>query len=67
MLYIYIILYIYIFVTEVDCETILLAGTIDLGTDSHFVPKRTSAMDSAYRASLVMPQPIWAPDQYLRS
>ena len=24
-------------------------------------------MDSAHKVSLVMPQPIWAPDQYLRS
>lgn len=46
---------------------ILVAGTIDFGTQSHFGPKRTPGMDSAHKVSLVMPQPIWASDQYLRS
>ena len=46
---------------------ILVAGTIDFGTQSHFAPKRTPGMDSAHKVSLVMPQPIWASDQYLRS
>jgi hypothetical protein len=46
---------------------ILVAGTIDFGTQSHFGPKRTPGMDSAPKAPLMMPQPIWASDQYLRS
>jgi hypothetical protein len=46
---------------------ILVAGIIDFGTQSHFGPKRTPGMDSAHKASFVMPQPIWASDQYLRS
>ena len=36
-------------VTEVGCEAILVAGTIDSGTQNHFRPKRTPAMDLAHR------------------
>ena len=48
-------------------RNLFVAGAIDSGTKNHFGPKRTSAMDRLTKGTLVMPQPIWVPDQYLRT